>query len=82
MIAIASWIPYSPQPKRIRKHHVKSAVEHAKLICKDYEKSNECKAAWDYADDMEKAWRKQEDRDKKVAELIWFSDLENREYDV
>lgn len=82
MIVSASWIPYGPVPKRIRKYQVKQAVEHAKLICKDYERSNECKVAWSHADELEKAWRKQDERDRQVAELIWFSDIENREYDV
>ena len=79
LVLVAAW---TPPPKRVRKHQVRTAVEHAKLICKDYERSRECRVAWGYADELEKAWRKQEDQDRQVAELIWFTDIENREYDV
>ena len=71
-----------PQPQRVRLHQVRESVRHAELICKDYERSNECRVAWSYADDLTRAFRIQTRRENEVKELEWFSDLETREYDV
>ena len=71
-----------PQPKRISLHKVNEAIRHAHLICKDYERTNECRVAWSYADDLTRAWRIQTRREDEKKEIEWFSDLETREYDV
>lgn len=73
-----------PQPpKRIKIKQVKAAIQHAKDICLNYEDTLECKVAWDQATDLDRALKKQTERDRQLAnELIWFSDLETREYDL
>jgi hypothetical protein len=39
--------------------------------------------AWDQATELDRALKKQSERERLVAnELIWFSDLETREYDL
>jgi hypothetical protein len=73
----------NPQNKRIKVKQVKAAVQQAKDLCQNYEDTVECKVAWDQATELDRALKKQSERERKVAtELIWFSDLETREYDV
>jgi hypothetical protein len=73
----------TPQNKRIKVNQVKAAVQHAKDLCKNYEDTVECKVAWDQATELDRALKKQSERERHAAtELIWFSDLETREYDL
>jgi hypothetical protein len=73
----------TPQNKRIKVKQVKAAVQQAKDLCQNYEDTVECKVAWDQATELDRALKKQSERERLVAnELIWFSDLETREYDL
>lgn len=73
---------------RITKQRVKMAVNHAKLLCVDYEKSNECRLAWCYARELMDAYdyqfRPVEVVLKELPPDDWdfFSPLEERMYDV
>jgi hypothetical protein len=72
-----------PQNKRIKVKQVKAAVQQAKDLCQNYEDTVECKVAWDQASELDRALKKQSERERLVEnELIWFTDLETREYDV
>ena len=73
----------NPQNKRIKVKQVKAAVQQAKDLCHNYEDTVECKVAWDQATELDRALKKQNERERHAAtELIWFSDLETREYDL
>ena len=75
----------APRPRgpKIKAKHVKAAVQHARNLCLNYEDTTECRVAWGYASEIEKAFSKQKERERKAAaELIWFSDIETREYDL
>lgn len=72
-----------PNKQVVKPRHIKSAVNHAKLLCLNYEDTVECKMAWEDVHQLEKAYDKQQERERQLAaELIWFSDRETREYDV
>jgi hypothetical protein len=71
-----------PLAKRIRPTQVKEAIRHAQLICKDYERTNECRVAWSYVDDLSRGLRIQTARETSVRGDEWFSELETREYDL
>lgn len=73
-----------PQPhKPVKAKHIKAAISHAKLLCFNYEDTLECKMAWEEVQNLDSAYSKQKENERRVAnELIWFSDLETREYDL
>jgi len=74
--------PNQPR-KTVKPKHIKAAIEHTKNLCLNYEDTTECKMAWDDVHNLEVAYNKQQERERHIAnELIWFSDLETREYDL
>lgn len=77
--------PPAPKPKKsiqIAKK-LKKAIEHASLICVNYEDTKECGIAWDQVEELSAALN-----DAIVSgaleepELIWFDEASTREYDV
>lgn len=72
-----------PRSSTVKPRHIKAAIEHTKNLCMNYEDTVECKMAWDDVHNLEMAYNKQKDKEcRDVSQLIWFSDLETREYDV
>lgn len=65
-------------------------IRHAKLVCKGYEDTRECKLAWDRVEDIQKAIHVKRERDKIVIldkamaldPQCAFDERACREYDV
>ncbi len=68
-------------------------IRHAKLVCKGYEDTRECKLAWDRVEDIQKAIHRKKEREtaEKVTALdkamaldpqCAFDERACREYDV
>jgi hypothetical protein len=73
--------PKTPKPKKsvqIAKK-LKHAIEHASLICVNYEDTKECGVAWDQVEELSAALN---DALGESAELQWFDEKSTREYDV
>jgi hypothetical protein len=75
------------QPKRaprVTKRQIKQAVDHAMLLCHNFEDTIECRQAWELAEELSHAYRAQEDALKyAVQDEECFDDPRAcREYDV
>ena len=66
-----------PHPKKSQKinRKLKQAIEHAKLICVNYEDTKECGVAWDQVEELSAALN-----DQFIIEKN--EELSKREYDV
>lgn len=56
---------------------LKRAIEHAKLICINFEDTKECGVAWDQVEELSAALN-----DQIHIENAWPDDRSTREYDV
>jgi hypothetical protein len=67
-----------PRKKAQIRHKLKQAIEHAQLLCQNFEDTKECRVAWDEVNDLTHALHNQVppelDRER--------SELSKREYDV
>jgi hypothetical protein len=63
---------------------IKNEIQHAKLICKNYEDSFECKAAWEYVQDLEDRLNAVEDAVRYMELDDWtpHPEIKDREYDL
>lgn len=59
---------------------LKGAIEHAKLICVNFEDTKECGVAWDQVEELSAALHDQSLIEMKKTE--WPDDRSTREYDV
>ena len=74
--------PQRPKPKKSVKiaKQLNQAIEHANLICANYEDTKECGVAWDQVEELSAALN-----DVLMAapkEEVWFDDISKREYDL
>lgn len=73
-----------PKPSRVSKRQIKQAIDHAMLLCRNFEDTVECRLAWELAEDLTHAFHEQE---KNLALAVrdeqCFDDPRAcREYDV
>jgi len=68
-----------PKPKKSQQisKKLKRAIEHAKLICVNFEDTKECGVAWDQVEELSAALN-----DQINIETAWPDDRSTREYDV
>jgi len=77
--------PPRPLPKIINKKTLKQQVEHARMICTNFEDSFECSAAWEHVQELENRLNAIEDALRYFELDDWAtpeSELEIREYDL
>ena len=70
---------------RIKPKDVARAVQHAQLICYNFEDTQACKMAWDAVEDLSRGLAKQREREllRKNLDDICFEDPSAcKEYDV
>jgi hypothetical protein len=83
VFATAQPQPQRPKPNKSAKisKQLNKAIEHANLICTNYEDTKECGVAWDQVEELSAALN-----DALMAapkeEEVWFDDISKREYDV
>lgn len=82
----ASNKPNKPKRSKALGKKLYEAIQHAKLICTNYEDTRECSVAWDQVDELAKAFRHETHVEIEQAILEARNDpwdpLETREYDV
>ena len=77
-----------PPPKKVqlRKRRLEEAIRHAKMICRHYEDTAECKVAWDVVEELSAAEHviKMREKERVRARKMYEDDdeLANREYDI
>jgi CP12 domain len=77
--------PPRPIPKIITRKTIKEQIHLAKLVCKNFEDSYECAAAWEHVQELENRLNAIEDALKYMELEDWLvpeSDVKNREYDL
>jgi len=77
--------PPRPVPKFVNRKLIRNEIQHAKMICENYEDSFECKAAWEYVQQLEDRLNFIEDSIKYMDLDDWTPpppELKNREYDL
>jgi CP12 domain len=85
-------IPIVPKPtkNKIKTKDVQRAIEHAKLICFNFEDTPECRIAWDEVEELSKALNRQTVRERRTKRFADDSILDEarrialiqREYDI
>lgn len=83
-IPSGTWRPRRPIPKVVTRKIIKQQIQHAKLICNNFEDSFECISAWEHVQDLEDRLNAIEDM-AAIADLDeWatFDELKDREYDL
>jgi len=72
----------SAKPKKsvVKPRHVKEAIQHARLLCHNFEDTIECKLAWEKVEELSVALNDQNKVWKEEAER--FSPAEERMYDL
>jgi len=60
-------------PPRVTKVTVKKAIAHAKNLCFNYEKTPECRAAWELVDELSEVLDKKEEEllDKRISRRMY-----------
>lgn len=71
-----------PFPKKtiVRPRHVKESIQHARLLCQNFEDTIECKLAWEKVEELSAALNDQKKLLEEEAER--FSAAEERMYDL
>lgn len=72
--------PPRPLPKIVNKNTVKKQIEHARMICKNFEDSFECSAAWEHVQELES-------RLNAIEDALTYMELDewpvsDKEYDL
>ena len=75
---------------KIKAKDVKRAIDHAKLLCFNFEDTVECSLAWDEVEELSKALHRQTTRERMVQQFVEDSILDEarraamsqREYDM
>lgn len=65
--------------RRIKASDVKRAIDHAKLVCFNFESTPACRVAWDRVEEISSAFDAQESRPRPPPEC---SELSKRDYDI
>ena len=75
-------------PKRhipaVRRRRLENAIHHARLVCYNYEDSQECRVAWDIVEEMSASEHNLKLKKKKVlleSEDDW-EDISHKLYDI
>jgi CP12 domain len=74
--------------RKLRPADVKQAIQHAQLICYNFEETPACRVAWDQVEEISKALARQQERDlveKALEEMRNEEDWEaqsTKEFDV
>ena len=68
-----------PRKKAQIRFKLKQAIEHAQLLCHNFEDTPECRVAWDDVNDLTRALHDQKPEPKPEPER---SELAKRDYDV
>lgn len=71
--------------RRLRPNDVKQAIQHAQLVCYNYEDTPACRLAWDHVDEIAHALARQQEREllkKNIDEICLEDATACREYDV
>lgn len=73
-----------PVPKFVNRKIIKNEIQHAKMICHNYENGFECKAAWEYVQDLEDRLNTIEDAVRYMELDDWnpHPEIKDREYDL
>jgi hypothetical protein len=71
--------PHGKKSMKIAKQ-LNQAIEHANLICTNYEDTKECGVAWDQVEELSAALN--DVIMKLPKEEVWFDDISKREYDL
>ncbi len=66
-----------PRKKAQIRYKLKQAIEHAQLLCHNFEDTKECRVAWDEVNDLTRALHDQAPEPDRER-----SELSKREYDV
>jgi hypothetical protein len=74
-------------PKSIaRKKALEKAIQHAEMICANFEDTTECRVAWGVVEEMSAAEADIKRRQKEILDLVkedeWWEELSEREYDM
>lgn len=70
-----------PKPKTVvRPRQIKEAVQHARLLCHNYEDTIECKLAWEKVEELSAALNDQKKLSEEEGQR--FSEAEERMYDL
>lgn len=72
--------PPRPLPKIITRNTVKKQIEHAHMICKNFEDTFECIAAWEHVQELETRLNDIEDAVRYMELDEWA--VFDREYDL
>ena len=75
-------IPPRPVPKFVNRKIIKNEIQHAKMICHNFEDSFECKAAWEYVQDLEDRLNTIEDSLRYMDDWNPHPEIKDREYDL
>ena len=75
---------------KIKTKDVQRAIEHAKLLCFNFEDTVECRVAWDEVEELSKALHRQTVREQRIQKFIddvtldeaRRNALSQREYDM
>lgn len=75
---------HRPRPTKVSKNQIKQAVDHATLLCQNFENTIECLSAWEVAEELTYAYYAQQENLKQaVRDEECFEDPRAcREYDV
>jgi len=69
-----------------RKKALEKAIQHAEMICVNFEDTQECRVAWGVVEEMSAAEADIKRRQKEILDLIkedeWWEYISEREYDV
>lgn len=69
-----------------RKKALEKAIQHAEMICANFEDTPECRVAWGVVEEMSAAEADIKRRKKEILDLVkedeWWEELSEREYDM
>jgi hypothetical protein len=70
---------------KLRTRDVKQAIQHAQLVCYNFEDTSACRVAWDRVDEISHALARQQERElwkKNIDEICLEDATACKEYDV
>jgi hypothetical protein len=83
-LVMCASVPQPPKKVQLRKRHLEEAIRHAKMICRNFEDTTECKIAWDVVEELSAAENVIKTREKQRMRAMYNDDdeLAFREYDL
>lgn len=82
---VKAQVPKNVPKRRLRPNDVKQAVQHAQLVCYNFEDTPACRSAWDRVDEIAHALARQQEREliqKNLDEICLEDPTACKEYDV